>query len=545
MSVDTPAAEARAGTREWLGLLVLCLPTLVLAIDTTVLYLALPNIGTDLQPTGNQTLWIIDIFGFLLAGLLIAMGTLGDRIGRRKLLMIGAAGFAATSLLAAYANSAEMLIVARALLGISGATLMPSTLSLIRNMFADARQRTQAVGIWSAFFASGAAIGPPIGGLMLAEFWWGSVFLLAVPVMALLLIAGPLLLPEYRSPSAHRLDLPSVVLSLTAIIAVIWAIKELAADGVRLLPAAVLVAGGILGVLFVRRQPRIPDPLLDVSLFRRREFSVTLVVLMVGIGVLGGVYLFIAQYLQLIKDQSPLEAGLWLLPAAFFMMVTAGLAALLTKWFRPGLVVSVSLLMVATGQFLLLAVGPTDSVWVLVFALSVLAGGIGPLIALGTDLVIGAAPAERSGSAAATSETASEFGLALGIALLGSIGVGVYRAKMDDAVPAGLPPEAAEAASETLPGAIAVAEELPPDAARALVDQATGFFMDGFHASAVACGALVLVLAAVSFVMLRNLQSQGQTDSAAEASPGEVSPAGASPIEASPAEASPTEASRT
>ena len=522
MSVNAPAAARKAGGREWLGLAVLCLPTVVLSVDATVLYLALPHLAADLQPTGVQTLWIIDIFGFLLAGLLIAMGTIGDRIGRRKLLMIGAAGFAGASLLAAYANSAEMLIVARALLGISGATLMPSTLSLIRNMFTDAKQRAQAIAIWSGFFASGAALGPPVGGLMLEGFWWGSVFLLAVPVMAVLLIAAPFLLPEYRSPSAHRLDLISVVLSLAAIIAVIWGVKELAEDGVRWLPAAVLVVGVVLGVLFVLRQTRVPDPLLDVSLFRRREFSVTLATLLVGIGVLGGVYLFIAQYLQLVKDQSPLEAGLWLLPSALVMMVTASVAPVLTKWIRPGYVIGLGLLMTATGHLMLLAVDPTDSVWVLVAALVVLFGGIGPVFALGTELVVGAAPPERSGSAAAMSETASEFGLALGIALLGSIGVGVYRSNMDESVPDGLPPEAAEAATETLPGAMAVAEQLPPETARPLVEQAIGFFMDGFHATAAVCGAVVLTLAVVSSMLLRTTRMHAQAESQAEGEPAPV-----------------------
>ncbi len=507
MSVNAPAAAGRAGSREWLGLAVLCLPTLVLSVDATVLYLALPHLAEDLKPTGNQTLWIIDIFGFLLAGLLIAMGTIGDRIGRRRLLMIGAVGFGAASLIAAYASSAEMLIVGRALLGISGATLMPSTLSLIRNMFTDNQQRSQAIAIWSGFFASGAALGPPIGGLVLEKFWWGSVFLLAVPVMVVLLIAAPFLLPEYRSPSAHRLDLISVLLSLAAIIAFIWGVKELAEDGLHWLPAAVLVAGVVLGVLFVRRQLRVPDPLLDMSLFRRREFSVTLATLLVGIGVLGGVYLFIAQYLQLVKDQSPLEAGLWLLPSAFVMMVTASVAPVVTKWIRPGYVVGLALLMTATGHLMLLAVDPGDSVWVLVAALAVLFGGIGPVFALGTDLVVGSAPPERSGSAAAMSETASELGLALGIALLGSIGVSVYRSNVDAAIPDGLPAEAADAASETLPGAIAVAEELPPETGGPLVEGAIGYFMDGFHVTAVVCGVLVLVLAVLTAVLLRDIKS--------------------------------------
>ncbi|WP_340560315.1 MFS transporter [Streptomyces sp. GSL17-111] len=515
MDATTPAQGRKAGAKEWLGLTVLALPTLVMSVDVTVLYLALPHLGADLQPSANQTLWIIDIFGFLLAGFLITMGTLGDRIGRRRLLMIGGAGFAVASLVAAYANSAEMLIAARALLGFFGATLMPSTLSLISNMFADSKQRAQAVAIWAACVSSGIAIGPPVGGLLLESFWWGSVFLLAVPVMVLLLVAAPFLLPEYKSPSAHKLDLVSVGLSLASVIPVIWSIKELAEDGLQALPLAVLVAGLLLGVLFVMRQKRLTEPLLDVSLFRNSEFSATLLMLLVGVGVVGGVYLFISQYLQLIKDQGPMEAGLWMLPSAFVMMVTAAASPALVRWVRPGFLVGGGLAISATGYFMLLGVGADDGLSALVIAMIVLFSGLGPVFALGTDLVLGTAPPERSGSAAAMSETAMEFGISLGIALLGSVGAAVYRNNMEDAVPDGLSPEAAEAAVETLPGAMAVAAEAPPEVGGPLAERAFAFFMDGFHASAVVCGITVGLFALVSFGLLRNARTKAQIDAEA------------------------------
>ncbi|HZA25693.1 MAG TPA: MFS transporter, partial [Dehalococcoidia bacterium] len=199
--VDTP----RATRREWIGLGVLAIACVLYAMDLTVLHLAVPSLSADLQPSSVQLLWIIDVYGFLVGGSLITMGTLGDRIGRRKLLLIGAAAFGVASVMAAFSTSAEMLIAARALMGVAGATLAPSTLSLIFSMFRDPRQRSVAIGVWISGFSAGAAIGPVVGGVLLEFFWWGSVFLLALPVMALLLALGPRVLPEFRDPQAGRL----------------------------------------------------------------------------------------------------------------------------------------------------------------------------------------------------------------------------------------------------------------------------------------------------------------------------------------------------
>src|SRR5688572_7179148 len=228
------ASETRATRREWIGLIVLMLPTILIAMDLTVLHLAVPSLSEDLQPSGSQLLWITDIYGFMIAGSLITMGTLGDRIGRRKLLMMGATAFGVASIIAAFSTSATMLIAARALLGIAGATLMPSTMSLIRNMFLDPRQRTAAIGIWVSGFSVGSAVGPLIGGLLLENFWWGSVFLLGVPVMGVLLIAGPLLLPEYKDPNPGRFDILSAALSLAAVLTTIYGLKQFAEFGLGL-----------------------------------------------------------------------------------------------------------------------------------------------------------------------------------------------------------------------------------------------------------------------------------------------------------------------
>ena len=333
----------RAGRREWVGLGVIALPCLLYAMDLTVLNLALPQLSADLQPTSSQLLWIVDIYGFLAAGSLVTMGTLGDRIGRRRLLLIGAAAFGTASVLAASSTSAGMLIAARALLGVAGATLAPSTLSLIRAMFADPGQRALAVGVWISSFSAGAAVGPVLGGLLLESFWWGSVFLIAVPVMALLLVLGPLLLPEFRDPDAGRLDLPSAALSLAAVLAVIYGLKQLAQGAPGWVPWVSVLAGLVLGVVFVRRQHSAAHPLLDLSLFANHAFSDALVTNTLDFFVSFGALLFIAQYLQLVLGLSPLEAGLWMVPSAVGLIAGSMLAPVLVRWVRPWSVMAAGL----------------------------------------------------------------------------------------------------------------------------------------------------------------------------------------------------------
>src|SRR5688572_124819 len=329
------AAPPRAGRREWVGLAVLALACVVYAMDLTVLHLAIPRLSADLEPSSAQLLWIADIYGFMVAGALITMGTLGDRIGRRRLLLIGAAFFALASLLAAFSTSAEMLIFSRALLGIAGATIAPSTLSLIRNLFEDPGQRTFAIGVWITAYSLGGALGPLLGGALLEFFWWGSVFLLALPVMGLLLILGPFLLPEYRDPNAGRLDLASAVLSLVAVLAVVYGLKQTTQDGVEGVSFAAIAVGLVFGAIFVRRQTRLADPLIDLNLFRIPAFSASLVVYTLGILVLFGSFLFIYQYLQLVLGLSPFEAGVVTLPSFVAFVLGSLLAPTFVKRMRP------------------------------------------------------------------------------------------------------------------------------------------------------------------------------------------------------------------
>jgi MFS transporter, DHA2 family, multidrug resistance protein len=504
--VATPKADTpRAGRRQWIGLAVLALPCLLYAMDLTVLNLAVPHLTAALQPSSTQLLWITDIYGFLLAGSLITMGTLGDRIGRRRLLLTGAAAFGVVSILAAFSTSAGMLIAARALLGVAGATLAPSTLSLIRTMFADPRQRTLAIGVWISSFSAGAAIGPLLGGVLLERFWWGSVFLLAVPVMALLLVLGPVLLPEYRDPEAGRLDLGSAGLSLAAVLLVIWGLKQLARDGMGLPSALSIVAGLVVGVVFVRRQQTLADPLLDLRLFRSPAFSAALAANVLDFFVAFAALLFIAQYLQLVLGLSPLRAGLWMLPSSLGFIVGSLLTPLLVRRARPAFVMAAGMVLAAVGFALLTQLDTAAGLAVLVAGSVAFSLGSAPMTTLATDLMVGTAPPERAGAASGISETSSEFGGALGIAVLGSIGSAVYRGQMTDAIPVGTPPQAAAAARDTLGGAVAAAGQLPDQLGAALLDTAREAFTLGVQLSFAISAAVAVGIAVLVATLLRHV----------------------------------------
>jgi MFS transporter, DHA2 family, multidrug resistance protein len=507
-TVTTP----RAGRREWVGLAVIALPCVLYSMDLTVLFLAVPHLSAALRPSSAELLWITDIYGFLLAGLLVTMGTLGDRIGRRRLLLLGAAAFGLASLLAAYSTSPGMLIAARALLGVAGATLAPSTLSLLRNMFQDPGQRTLAIGVWISSFSAGAAIGPLLGGALLERFWWGSVFLLAVPVMLLLLVLGPLLLPEYRDPDAGRLDLASAAMSLAAVLLVIWGLKQLAQDGPGVAPALSILAGLAVGVVFVRRQRRLPDPLLDLRLFRSRAFSAALAANTLDFFVSFAALLFIAQYLQLVLGLSPLEAGLWMLPSSAGFIIGSLLTPLLVRRARPASVMAAGMVLTAAGFALLAQVDPAAGLAVLVTGSVAFSLGSAPTTTLATDLMVGTAPPERAGAASGISETSSEFGGALGIAILGVIGIAVYRGQMTDAVPAAVPGEAATAARDSLGGAVAAAEQLPERLGAALLEAAREAFTQGFRLSFAISAAIAVGIAVLVATLLRHVGAAPEPD---------------------------------
>ena len=499
---SSPFSERRAGVREWVGLALLALPTVLLGLDLTLLHLVLPALAIDLRPTSTQALWIIDAYGFMIAGLLVSMGTLGDRIGRRKLLMVGAAAFGAASIMAACATSASMLIVARALLGVAGATLMPSTLALISNMFIHPQQRALAIGVWATMFALGMAAGPVVGGVLLEHYGWGAAFLVALPFVGLLFIAAPFLLPEYSSPQQGRLDILSVILSLLALLPIVYGIKHMSKDGIDSIATLAMASGLLFAALFVRRQRRLASPLVDLGLFSSQAFNVALVVLLVGLTGVGGTMLLVTQYLQLVVGLSPLSAGLWMGPPALAMLAAGIAAPLFARRIRPGYVITGALGLSVIGYLMLTQLDHSPhGVAVVTAAFSLVYLGLGTIAALGTEMVVGAAPVEKAGSASAMSETVQELGLAVGIAILGSMTTTVYRTRMADQVPEMLSSGIRDAVSDSLAGSIAVSRQLPAG----LLEQAQTAFMAGFNVAATVSAVSIACLTVLAAIKLRHI----------------------------------------
>jgi MFS transporter, DHA2 family, multidrug resistance protein len=500
------AVPTKAGLHEWMGLAVLALACILYSMDLTVLHLAVPHISTVLQPTSVQLLWIIDIYGFFVAGSLIILGNLGDRIGRRRLLLIGAITFTLTSVLAAFSTSTEMLIISRALLGVSGATIAPSTLSLIRNMFHDPNQRTAAIGVWISSFSAGAAIGPLVGGILIQYFWWGSVFLLAVPVMGALLVLGPKLLPEFKDPKARKLDIISAALSLATILFVIYGIKHIAQDGWQLQSIMFVGAGVALGIVFLQRQRKLEYPLIDLRLFRLPTFHTALITLLLGVFVAFGVFLFLSQYLQLVLGLLPLEAGIWMLPWALAFVVGSTITPRIVHKIPPILIIASGLAVSAVGFGMLIQIDASTSFLFLSMGLVISSLGLAPVFTLTTDLIVGSAPPERAGAASAISETTAELGGSLGIAVLGSIGTSIYRTELARTIPASIPPDAQEAAIESLGGAKSLAEHLPNGLGSMLFDIALDSFIHGLQFTVIISTAVAAVTAALVFVKLRKVR---------------------------------------
>jgi DHA2 family multidrug resistance protein-like MFS transporter len=480
----------RAGRAEWIGLGVLLLAVLLVSMDVTILYYAAPFLSADLRPSGTQQLWMLDVYGFVLAGLLITMGSLADRTGRRRLLVVGAAAFGLASAGAAFAQTADQLIACRALMGVGGATLMPSSLALLRNLFGDDRQRRTAVAIWTAAVSGGAALGPLLGGLLLEHFRWGSVFLVNAPVMVALVVAAPLLLPESRDPHGGRFDWVSAALSLGTMLPLVYGLQRAAVDGLGVLPVAAMVVGVVVGVAFVRRQRGLASPMIELSLFRDRRFSGALAVNLMAMLALVGFALFTTQYLQSVLGYKPLTAALWSLPAPLSVGIVAPLALVAARRVRPAAVVAASFLLALCG-FLVLTRAPVHDGLAIGLAGTVITTmGLAAAMTLLTDLILAAAPRARAGAASAVAETGQELGGALGVALLGSLGTAVYRRDLGSGVP--------RAAHDTLGGALSTGDG-------ALVATAREAFTHGLHVAALGAGGVMAVGAAVAWWTLRSV----------------------------------------
>jgi DHA2 family multidrug resistance protein-like MFS transporter len=474
--------------RAWLGLVVLMLPTLLVAMDMTALLLALPRLSASLGATNVQQLWISDSYGFVVAGLVITMGTLGDRIGRRRLLTIGGAAFAATSVMAAFSVSPLMLIVARALLGVAGATLAPSTLALITNMFRDERQRGQAITIWATCQFTGGALGPVLAGFLLQHFWWGSVFLVAVPAMVVLVVAGPVLLPEFRGDHAGRLDLASVGLSLMAVLLIVYGIKQLAIERAPTAPMVALAAGVAIGWLFVRRQLRLETPLLDVRLLRNRPFTAVLVALVFAGVAMAGTGLLVTQYLQSVLGFSPVASAVLFAPMGLGVAVGTMAAPTLARRMKQPTAIAAGLVGSALGSLLLVGVGGAYALPLVMIGIALLALGTGPLFALGTGLVVTSVPPQRAGSAASMSETGNYLGGSLGFALLGVLAAVVYRSRMDGT-------------SDSLAGAVAASRRLPARQGAELLHAAREAFTASLHITGIVAAVIFAGLAVLVVTM--------------------------------------------
>lgn len=502
------APSRRVGRRDWAALAVLGVPTFLVAMDFSVLYLAVPHLTADLAPSGVQQLWIVDIYGLLLAGSLVTLGTIGDRIGRKKLLLAGGAVFGIASAAAAFSTSPEMLIASRALLGIAGAAVMPSVLALTTGMFTDERQRTRAIAIYLTCFMGGVTLGPLVGGVLLEYFWWGSVFLVAVPGIVLLEIFGPSLLPDLQSSPAGRLDPVSVVLSFTSILPFVYGIKALARNGWEWLPAVAVVLGIAAGVVFVQRQRHLPQPLLDLRLFGDRTFSSALGLSFVTALVGAGSLLLVTVYLQSVTGLTPLRAGLLLLVPNVLMIIGNLSTPRLTRYVGPGYLIAGGLSVAGVGYGMFTLAGPTADPTTIFVAMCVVMLGTGPLAALCNQLAMGAVPTDRSGSGASIFQTAVELGLGFGIATLATLGTAVYRSNVEGAL-GKLPPDAASAARENLDRAVSTAGHLPAGQRADLLDAARDAFTSGLHVVGVVSAIFYACMAVIALAAFQHRPNVG------------------------------------
>ncbi|WP_030977253.1 MFS transporter [Streptomyces sp. NRRL S-1824] len=486
---------AADGANRWVVLVVLCLSLLLVALDATVLHVAVPAVTEDLRPSAVGLLWIVDAYPLVCASLLILFGTLGDRVGRRRILLLGYALFAVASAVAAMADSPGVLIAARALLGVGGAMIMPATLSILRQVFPDRRERAVAIGVWTAVAAVGAAIGPVIGGFLVEHFWWGSVFLINIPLMALILPLGRLLLPESRGSDDGPWDVFGALMAAAGVLGVVLGVKRAGTgEGVFVLSTLVpLFLGGALIVAFVRRQKRRTHPLIDIGMFARPAFSTAVGCIVLAMLALVGLELIAVQYLQLVLGLSPLETGLRLLPLTFAAMAAGATGSYTLRRIGPRRMVGWGFVLTAASVLLLTLMGQHDRPGLLTVAFVVLGFGLQSTLFGAYESMLSEAPADRAGGAAAIGETSYQLGAGMGIALLGSVMNAAYTPGLAKLSGAGVPAEASTAASHSLGEAYQVASRLGGPLGEVLRSTARHAFVNGLHATLLVSAGLLLL----------------------------------------------------
>lgn len=497
-TVQTAAQEQGTSRSAWLGLAVLMLPVLTVAITTTTLSFALPDIAADLRPSATQLLWIVDIYPLILAGLLIPMGTVGDHVGRRRLLMIGAVGFALASVAGGLSTSAEMLIAARVAVAVFGSMLLPATLSLIRVLFTNDSSRRVAIAVWTAGFSAGAALGPIIGGGLLTWFSWHAAILAPVPFCLLFAVLAPMLLPESRDPNPGKLDFVSAALAILTMTPLVYAIKTAATAGSLLTALVTMLVGLAFGALFIMRQRRLSHPMLELGLFRSGRFSGGVLVNLAANMAQFGFLFFLTQHLQLVVGMDSFTAGLMIIPGMALAIVSGLVGARWAGSAGPRTVVVTGVLLIAAG-YAVIAAFADQTQWPLTIGYAVLSMGLGMATTLSTELVVGSVPPEKSGSASAISETGYEVGAVLGTSLLGGIVTGFYQRFL--LIPESIDTEAARAAQETLGGAYSVGAQVVDG--DQLIDAAGQAYTQAIQMTGVVTAVVLAAFAALVFRMLR------------------------------------------
>jgi EmrB/QacA subfamily drug resistance transporter len=485
--------------RRWWTLAVLCLSLFVIVVDNTIVNVALPTLVRELDTSTSDLQWVVDSYTLVFAGLLLTAGSLGDRFGRRGALSTGLAIFGVASAVAAFANGVDALVVARAVMGVGAALIMPATLSILTNVFTDARERAIAIALWSAVVGVAVALGPVTGGFLLEHFWWGSVFIVNVPVVIVALLAGRALVPTSRDPAASRLDLFGAALSIAGLTALVWAIIE----G----PELGWTSTGVVGVLaiaatalaaFAWWELRTPEPMLDLRLFRNPRFSAASGAITIIAFALFGFIFMATQYLQFILGYSALEAGVRTLPFAAAVMVTAPVSSKLVERFGTKAVVVAGLLAFAGGMAVVAGTSTGSTYGRVFLAMVLMGGGMGLAQAPATESIMGALPREKAGVGSAVNDTTRELGGALGVAVIGSVLSSLYDGRLAERAGTSVPAPALDAAKESVGSALVVANQVGGDPGGSLAAAARDAFVHGFTQASMVTAAVAVVGALVA-----------------------------------------------